>query len=309
MAKLPEAEFIWFNGKLIPWHEAKIHVLSHVVHYGSSFFEGMRCYETNQGAAIFRLDEHIDRLFDSCKIYRVEIPFSKQEIKEGILETIRTNKLSSCYVRPIVYRGYGLLSVDPLGCPVEVAIGAWNWGAYLWPDVLENGVDVCVSSWTRPAPNTHPALSKAGGNYLNSQLIRMEAIENGYSEGIALNTNGLISEGSGENIFLVQDNTVITNSLASSVLGGITRNSVMTLAREAGFEVVEQEIPREMLYIADEVFFAGSAVEVTPVRSIDRITIGSGTRGPVTKTIQELFFGITTGQTSDIHGWMTLVKS
>ena len=307
MATLPEAEYIWFNGKLVPWQDARIHVLSHVVHYGSSFFEGMRCYETSQGPAIFRLDEHVDRLFDSCKIYRVDIPYSKDEVREAILETIRSNKLVSCYVRPVVYRGYGLLSVDPMGCPVEVAVGAWNWGTYLGDDAHENGVDVCVSSWSRPAPNTHPALSKAGGNYLNSQLIRMEAIENGYSEGIALNTHGLISEGSGENIFLVKDGTVITNSLAASVLGGITRNAVMTLAQDAGFKVVEQDIPREMLYIADEVFFVGSAVEVTPVRSIDRIDIGDGSRGPVTKEIQERFFGITTGDREDVHGWLTYI--
>ena len=307
MATMPEAEFIWFNGKLVPWQDARIHVLSHVVHYGSSFFEGLRCYETKQGPAVFRLDEHVDRLYDSCKIYRVEIPYSKDEVREAILETIRSNKLGSCYVRPVVYRGYGLLSVDPLGCPVEVAVGAWNWGTFLGDDAHENGVDVCVSSWSRPAPNTHPALSKAGGNYLNSQLIRMEAIENGYSEGIALNTHGLISEGSGENIFLVKDGTVITNSLAASVLGGITRNAVMTLAQDAGFKVVEQDIPREMLYIADEVFFVGSAVEVTPVRSIDRITIGGGSRGPVTKEIQERFFGITAGESEDVHGWLTFV--
>ena len=307
MATLPEAEYIWLNGKLVPWQDARIHVLSHVVHYGSSFFEGMRCYKTSQGPAIFRLDEHVDRLFDSCKIYRVEIPHSKDEVREAILETIRSNKLVSCYVRPVVYRGYGLLSVDPMGCPVEVAVGAWNWGTYLGADAHENGVDVCVSSWNRPAPNTHPALSKAGGNYLNSQLIRMEAIENGYSEGIALNTHGLISEGSGENIFLVKDGTVITNSLAASVLGGITRNAVMTLAQDAGFKVVEQDIPREMLYITDEVFFVGSAVEVTPVRSIDRIDIGDGSRGPVTKEIQERFFGITTGDREDVHGWLTCV--
>jgi len=307
MATLPEAKYIWFNGELVPWKDAKIHVLSHVVHYGSSFFEGMRCYETTQGPAVFRLDEHVNRLFDSCKIYRVDIPYTRAEIREAILTTIRSNKLSSCYVRPIVYRGYGLLSVDPLDCPVEVAVGAWSWGAYLGADVLQDGVDVCVSSWSRPAPNTHPALSKAGGNYLNSQLIRMEAIENGYSEGIALNTNGLISEGSGENIFIVLDGTVITNSLAASVLGGITRNSVMSLASDAGFNVVEQDIPREMLYIADEVFFAGSAVEVTPVRSIDRITIGNGSRGPVTTEIQRRFFGITTGEIEDSHGWLTHV--
>jgi len=307
MATLPEAEYIWFNGELVPWHDAKLHVLSHVVHYGTSFFEGMRCYETRRGPALFRLDEHVDRLYDSCKIYRVEIPYSKEEIRNATLETIRANNLSSCYVRPVVYRGYGLLRVDPEGCPVEVAIATWYQGAYLGADVLENGVDACISSWNRPAPNTHPSLSKAGGNYMNAQLIRMEAIANGYSEGIALNTDGLVSEGSGENIFLVKDGVLITNGLSSSILGGITRTSIMTLAEDAGLKVREQDIPREMLYIADEVFFAGSAVEVTPVRSIDNITIGSGSRGPVTEQLQSQFFSITSGEADDTHGWLTYV--
>ena len=305
MATLPEAEFIWFNGKLVPWQDAKIHVLSHVVHYGSSFFEGMRCYETKRGPAVFRLDEHVDRLFDSCKIYRVEIPYSRDEIRDAVLETIRSTSWVSVTSAPWCTAG--------TGCSLALwaARGSrhrdMDWGAYLGADVLENGVDVCISSWSRPAPNTHPALSKAGGNYLNSQLIRMEAIENGYSEGIALNTNGLISEGSGENIFVVKDDRVITNSLAASVLGGITRNSVMTLAQDAGFEIVEQDIPREMLYIADEVFFVGSAVEVTPVRSIDRISVGDGSRGPVTKEIQDRFFAVTTGDGEDTHGWLAYV--
>ena len=307
MTTLPEAESIWFNGKLVPWHDAKLHVLSHVVHYGTSFFEGLRCYETKRGPALFRLDEHVDRLFDSCKIYRVEIPYSNEEIRDAILETIRANKLRSCYVRPVVYRGYGLLRVDPGGCLVEVAIATWYQGTYLGADVLENGVDVCISSWNRPAPNTHPSLSKAGGNYMNAQLIRMEAIANGYSEGIALNTDGLISEGSGENIFLVKDDVLITNSLSASILSGITRASVMTLAEDLGLKIREQDIPREMLYIADEVFFAGSAVEVTPVRSIDRITIGTGARGPITEQLQSRFFGVTSGEVEDTHGWLTYV--
>lgn len=307
MATLPEAEYIWFNGELIPWQDAKIHVLSHVVHYGTSFFEGMRCYEAEKGPALFRLDEHVDRLYDSCKIYRVEIPYSRDEIRNAILETIRANKLRSCYVRPVVYRGYGLLKVSPEGCPIEVAIATWHQGAYLGADVLENGVDVCISSWNRPAPNTHPSLSKAGGNYMNSQLIVMEAKANGYAEGIALNTDGLISEGSGENVFLVKDDVLITNSLAASILGGITRSSIMTLAEDAGLKVREQDIPREMLYIADEVFFVGSAVEVTPVRSIDKITVGSGKRGPITEQLQSRFFDITSGKAEDPHGWLTYV--
>jgi branched-chain amino acid aminotransferase len=304
---MPEAEFIWFNGKLIPWRDAKIHVLSHVVHYGTSFFEGMRCYETPRGPAVFRLKEHVDRLYDSCKIYRVEIPYSRDDITQAILETIRANKLASCYIRPVVYRGYGFLKVDPFNCPVEVAIATWYWGDYLGDAAVKDGVDVCISSWNRPAPNTHPALAKVGGNYMNAQLIRMEAIVNGYKEGIALNVDGLVSEGSGENIFLVKDGVVCTNSLASSILGGITRNSVMTLAEDLGLKVREQDIPRELLYIADEVFFVGSAVEITPVRSIDKIIVGGGSRGPVTAALQERFFATTSGKVEDKHGWLTIV--
>ncbi|MBM3262319.1 MAG: branched-chain amino acid transaminase [candidate division Zixibacteria bacterium] len=307
MATLPEAKYIWFNGKLIPWHDAKIHVLSHVVHYGTSFFEGMRCYETRRGPAIFRLGEHIERLYESCKIYRVEIPYSREQIRTAILETVRANELRSCYVRPVVYRGYGLLKVDPFGCPVEVAVAAWHWGDYLGDSALKDGVDVCISSWNRPAPNTHPTLAKVGGNYMNAQLIRMEAIVNGYKEGIALNVDGLVSEGSGENIFIAKNGELYTNTFSASILGGITRNSIIKLAQDLGLTVREQDIPREMLYIADEVFFVGSAVEITPVRSIDRIPIGSGTRGPITAQLQERFFGITTGESDDVHGWLTHV--
>lgn len=308
MAVFPEAEYIWFNGELVPWHDAKIHVLSHVVHYGSSFFEGMRCYETKRGPAVFRLADHIQRLFDSCKIYRVEIPYSKEQVQEAILETIRANKLRSCYVRPVVYRGYGMLKVDPFGCPIEMAIAVWKWGEYLGEATLKEGVDVCISSWNRPAPNTHPSLAKVGGNYMNSQLIRMEAITNGYTEAIALNVDGLISEGSGENVFLVKDGELYTNALSASILGGITRNSVIALARDSGLTVCEQDIPREMLYIADELFFVGSAVEVTPIRSVDRITIGCGVRGPITKQLQERFFAITSGEAEDTHGWLTYME-
>lgn len=307
MATLPEAKYIWFNGKLVPWHDAKIHVLSHVVHYGTSFFEGLRCYETQRGPAVFRLDEHVERLYDSCKIYRVDIPYSRMQIHDAILETIRANELRSCYVRPVVYRGYGVLKVDPFDCPVEVAIATWHWGDYLGDSAIRDGVDVCISSWNRPAPNTHPSLAKAGGNYMNAQLIRMEAIVNGYKEGIALNVNGLVSEGSGENIFLVKNGELYTNTLSASILGGITRNSVMMLARDMGLPVREQDIPRELLYIADEVFFVGSAVEITPVRSIDKISIGNGSRGPVTAQLQERFFGITSGAGDDTHRWFTYV--
>lgn len=307
MAAFPEAEKIWFNGKLIPWRDARIHVLSHVVHYGSSYFEGMRCYETKRGPAVFRLQAHVDRLFDSCKIYRVEVPYTKSQIGEAILDTIRANHLRSCYVRPVVYRGYGVLKVDPFGCPVEVAIAAWKWGDYLGDTAIKEGVAVCISSWNRPAPNTFPALAKVGGNYMNSQLIRMEAIVNGYVEGIALNVDGLVSEGSGENIFLVKHGDVFTNSLAASILGGVTRNSVLMIAQDMGLTVHEQDIPREMLYIADEVFFVGSAAEITPISSIDRITIGTGKRGPITERLQDRFFAITSGTAEDPYEWLTYV--
>jgi len=307
MSPFIENGLVWMNGRFVPWKDAHIHVASHVVHYGSSIFEGFRAYETPRGTVIFRLGEHTRRLYNSCKIYRMEIPYAEGDFNRAVVETVRANKLKSCYIRPIVYRGYKALGVDPLPNPVDVAILVWEWGQYLGASALENGVDVCISSWWRMAPNTFPALAKSGANYMNSQLIKMEALLDGYSEGIALNIRGHISEGSGDNIFLVRDGTVYTPPLSSSVLPGITRDSVMTLLGEMGIRTVEDTIPREMLYIADEVFFTGSAAEVTPIRSIDKIVVGSGKRGPVTKKIQDAFFSCIAGADGGARGWLTYV--
>ena len=298
---------IWMNGSLVDWADAKIHIGSHVIHYGSGVFEGARCYDTARGPACFRLDAHIRRLYDSARIYRMEYPLAPAGFQEAVLETIRANAFKACYIRPLIYRGYAALGVNPFPCPVDAAIMLWQWGRYLGPEALERGVDVRVSSWTRSAPNTFPSLAKSAANYANSQLIKMEAIVEGYSEGIALDTTGQVSEGSGENVFLVRDGVLYTPPLAASILPGITRDSVITLARGLGYEAREQAIPREMLYIADEVFFAGTAVEITPVRSIDKITIGTGTRGPVTEAIQAAFFGLIDGTAPDTHGWLTCV--
>jgi branched-chain amino acid aminotransferase len=304
---LPKTEKIWCNGQFIPWDDAKIHVLSHVVSYGSAVFEGIRCYETQRGSAIFRLREHMQRLVNSAHIYRMEISFTLDSLCQAALDLVRENRIGACYIRPIVLRGYGDAGVDPQNCPVDVYLACWEWGRYLGEEALRSGVDVCVSSWNRPAPNTLPQMAKAAANYMNSQLIRMEAKANGYSEGIALDVNGYVSEGSGENIFAVMNGTIYTPPLANSALPGITRDSVMTLCRELGFPVVEQVIPREMLYIAEEVFLCGTAAEITPIRSIDRVKIGNGSRGTVAKSVQEEFFAITSGQVSDRHGWLSPV--
>lgn len=302
---LEKTEKIWMDGKFVPWDDAKIHCCAHVVHYGTAVFEGMRVYKTPKGSAAFRLDAHVDRLFNSAKIYRMEIPYTPKQITDAIMETVRTNNLEECYVRPVVYRGYGELGVNPFSNPVNVFIAAWPWGAYLGKDALEGGVDVCVSSWTRIAPNTLPALAKAGANYMNSQLIKMEALRNGYVEGIALDASGYVSEGSGENVFVVRRGRLMTPPLGASVLPGITRDCVITFAEELGIEVVQQLIPREALYIAEEVFFTGSAAEITPIRSVDKITVGEGRRGPITKKMQECFFGVLNGEMEDKHGWLT----
>ncbi len=299
---------IWMNGKLVNWDDAKIHVLSHVIHYGSSLFEGARCYLTKNGPAIFRLEAHTDRLFNSCKIYRMEIPYTKEEINRAIIDLIKVNKLDACYIRPVAYRGYEQLGVDPTACPVDVSIAVWRWGKYLGPEALENGVPVCVSSWNRMAPNTLPAMAKSGANYMNAQLIKMEAKEHGYVEGIALDVFGFVSEGSGENVFIVREGALITPSFGCSILPGITRNTVITLAHEMEIKVIEQSIPREALYVADEVFFTGSAAEITPIKSIDKVTIGNGKRGPITKLLQERFFQIVMGETEDKYGWLNYVK-
>jgi branched-chain amino acid aminotransferase len=300
---------IWHNGKWINWDDAQLHVLSHVVGYGSAVFEGIRCYETPNGPSIFRLREHMQRLLNSGKIYRMELPYSVDDFSNAACELVRLNKMGECYVKPIVLRGYGEVGVNPLGSPIECYIACWSWGAYLGPEALAKGVDVCVSTWTRIAPNTLPAMSKAAANYMNSQLIRMEAVVNGFSEGIALDTDGHVSEGSGMNIFLVHDKTLFTPPLAASILPGITRDSIVKIAADLNIPVKESVIPREMLYIADEVFFVGTAVEVTPIRSIDKITIGKGSAGPVTRRIQEEFFALTSGKKADRHNWLTPVNA
>ena len=294
---------IWMNGKFIAWMDAKIHVMSHVIHYGTSVFEGMRCYKTPKGSSIFRLRDHIRRLFDSAKVYRMHIPFATDEIVQACNETIRVNDFQSAYVRPVAYRGYHSLGVDPSKCPVEVAIGALNWGAYLGEEAISQGVDVGVSSWNRMAPNTMPSLAKAGSNYMNSQLIKLEAKEDGFTEGIGLDVFGYVSEGSGENIFVVRDGVMYTPSIGSGILSGITRNSVLAIAKEFDIKVVETNVPREMLYLADEIFFTGTAAEVTPIRSVDRIAVGSGSRGPITEKIQQRYFDYVNGNCEDIYGW------
>ncbi len=298
---------IWMNGSLVDWADAKIHVASHVIHYGSGVFEGARCYSTPRGSACFRLDAHMRRLFDSAKIYRMEAAADLAGLTDAVLATIRANEFKACYIRPIIYRGYHALGVNPFPCPVDIAILTWEWGAYLGQDALEKGVDVRISSWARSAPNTFPTLAKTSANYANSSLIKMEALEEGYSEGIALDTFGYLSEGSGQNLFIVRDNILYTPPLTASILPGITRASVITLARDLDFKVREEMLPREMLYIADEAFFAGTAVEITPIRSVDKISIGNGRRGPVTEAIQQAFFDVINGETPDRYGWLRYV--
>jgi branched-chain amino acid aminotransferase len=303
---IKKTEKIWHNGKFIPWDAATIHVMSHVVNYGSAIFEGIRCYRQERGPAIFRAQEHIQRLLDSAKIYRIDLDYTREELVSAMVELVRINRIAPCYLRPIVLRGYGEVGVNPFNSPTEVYIVCYEWGKYLGSDA-EEGVDVCVSSWTRLAPNTMPAMAKASANYMNSQLIKMEAIMNGYVEGIALDANGYVSEGSGENLFVVRKGTLMTAPLGSSVLPGITRDSVITLARNLGIPVSEQIIPREMLYIADEVFFTGTAAEITPIRSVDKISVSKGTVGPITKALQREFYGIVQGRSPDRFGWLTPV--
>ena len=301
---------IWHNGKLIPWQDANIHVMSHVVHYGSSIFEGIRCYtqasgEGASGASIFRLPEHMQRFRDSGHVYRMPLGFTVPELSQAVIDTVEANGVAPCYIRPVAFRGYGEAGINPMTSPVEVYIINYPWGKYV---AGNDGANVCVSSWNRHAPNTMPTMAKAGGNYLNSQLIRMEAEINGYDEGIALDVNGLISEGSGENLFLVRGGVLYTTPLSSSVLNGITRTSILTLAKELGIPVVEQTLPREMLYVSDEAFFTGTAAEVTHLRSVDRILIGDGAMGPVTRALHDEFFGIVNGRIKDRHNWLTPIK-
>jgi branched-chain amino acid aminotransferase len=304
---ITKSKMVWFNGELVPWDQAQVHAAAHVLHYGSSVFEGIRTYATGNGPAVFCLDAHVDRLFNSAKVYRTEIPYTKEDITQAILDTVRANGHDACYIRPLVYRGVDVWSIDPRSCPVGVAILTIEWGRYLGTEAIEEGVDVGVSSWRRMAPNTFPAAAKVGGQYVNSQLIAMEAADHGYTEGIALDANGFVSEGSGENLFVVHNGDIVTPPLASSVLEGITRRCVMTLARDLDYSVREQLIPREVLYMADEVFFTGTAAEITPIRSVDGIAVGAGGRGPVTKRLQQEFFGITSGEIADRYGWLTPV--
>jgi branched-chain amino acid aminotransferase len=302
---ITKSEKIWHNGKLIKWDDATIHVMSHVVNYGSAIFEGIRCYQQPNGPAIFRADDHIQRLLNSAKIYRMDLDYSTDELVQAMIELVQVNGVTPCYIRPVALRGYGELGVNPFNSPTEVYIANYAWGKYLGKG--DEGVDVCVSSWTRIAPNTMPAMAKSGANYMNSQLIKMEAIMNGYVEGIALDVTGYVSEGSGENLFLVRNGTLLTAPLGNSVLPGITRDSVIQIAKDLGISVVEQMIPREMLYIADEVFFTGTAAEITPIRSVDKITVKNGKVGPLTQAIAKEFFSIVEGTGKDRHGWLTPV--
>jgi branched-chain amino acid aminotransferase len=303
---IPATSHIWFNGKLVPWEKATVHVLAHALHYGSSVFEGLRAYATPGAVAIFRLRDHTRRLFDSAKIYRIQIPYTPAQIDAACRDVVSSNGLSNgAYIRPVAFRGYGEIGVAPkIEPPIDVAVAAWEWGKYLGKESEAEGVDVCVSSWQRMAPNTLPAMAKAAGNYLSSQLISLEAKRLGFAEGIGLATDGTVSEGAGENLFLVKDGVLLTPALAHSVLGGITRDTVMKLAAELQIEVRECAVPRELLYLADELFFTGTAAEVTPIRSVDRILVGAGRRGPVTEKIQQAFFGLFDGRTEDRWGWL-----
>jgi branched-chain amino acid aminotransferase len=309
MARADNHHRIWRDGKFVDWDDATIHVMSHVVHYGSSVFEGIRCYATPEGPAIFRLEDHMRRLADSCKIYRMPLEHSLETLVQACIDTVIENDMPHCYLRPIAVRTGEQMGVNPTGAPLEVFIIPWTWGTYLGHESLETGVDVCISSWRRPAPSTFPTMAKAGGNYLNSQLSKMEARQDNYSEGIMLDSFGQVSEGSGENLFVVRNKKLLTAPVSAGILQGITRDSVTRIARDLGYEVVEQVMPREMLYIADELFFTGTAAEITPIRSVDRITVGSGGRGPVTEAIQAEYMGIAEGRLADRYGWRTLVPS
>jgi branched-chain amino acid aminotransferase len=300
---------IWMNGTLVDWADANIHIASHIIHYGSGVFEGARCYDTVNGPACFRLDAHMRRLLDSARIYRMEPAFDQQTLTDATINLIQVNRFKACYIRPLIYRGYDSLGVNPLPCPIDVAIMLWEWPAYFTKEAIEEGIDVKIATWARNAPNTTPAMAKSVANYANAQLIKLEAIAEGYAEGIALDTQGNLSEGSGQNVFIVRDGTIHTPPIGNSVLSGITRDSVVTIAKDLGFEVREQTLPREMLYIADEVFFVGTAVEVTPIKSVDRVKVGRGRRGPVTEAIQQQFFKIVKGEVPDPYGWLQPVHT
>jgi branched-chain amino acid aminotransferase len=307
MSQIAAVEWIWKDGELIGWDDAKIHLLSHAVQFGSCIFEGMRCYETPRGPAVFRLRDHLRRLLDGCRVYRTELPYEIDELEAACLQVVERNRLSSCYVRPMVVRGYGAIGMVPEASPIEVYVPSWPWGAYLGEGALEQGVDACVSTWARPAPNSYPAMAKVAGNYLGAQLAKMEALANGYAEAIGLTGDGLVSEGTGQNIFLVRDGELFTTPVDGTLLPGITRDSVLQIARDEGLTVRERAIPREMLYQADELFFTGTASEVTPIRSVDRIRVGAGRRGPVTELLQRRYLAIARGTAPDAHGWLAPV--
>jgi branched-chain amino acid aminotransferase len=309
MYQLTETEWIWHDGQFIRWADAKVHVLCHSLQFGSSAFEGIRCYATARGPAIFRLEDHLRRMYTSCRIYRMEIPYSVDDLVAACCELVERNHMESCYLRPMVIRGYGAAGMVPFASPVEVYLPCWPWGTYLGEGALENGVDACVSSWHRMAPNTIPAMAKIAGNYLSGQLIKMEALANGFAEAIALGPDGMISEGSGQNAFVVVRDTIYTTPINGTLLAGITRDSVLAIAADLGIPVREQPLPRELLYGADEVFLTGTASEVTPVRSIDKITIGAGKRGPITTQIQQRFLDVVNGRAEDTHGWLTYVRA
>ncbi len=309
MSHLTPTDWIWRNGDFVAWRDANVHVLAHSMQFGSSAFEGIRCYDTPRGPAIFRLEDHLQRLLNSCKIYRMEVPYGVDELVAACCELVERNTLKACYLRPMVIRGFGAAGMVPFDSPVEVYLPCWPWGTYLGEGALENGVDACVSSWHRMAPNTVPSMAKVAGNYLGGQLIKMEALMNGFDEAIALGPDGMVSEGSGQNVFVVQKNIVFTTPANGTLLPGLTRDSIITLAREAGLEVREQPLQREVLYTADEIFLTGTASEVTPVRSVDRLQVGSGRAGDVTKQLQRTFLDLVHGKADDSHGWLTFVKA
>ena len=309
MYKLTETNWIWRDGEFIRWQDAQIHVLSHSVQYGSSIFEGIRCYSTARGPAIFRLQDHLQRMMDSAKIYRMDLAFSIDELVAACCELVERNELDACYLRPMIIRGYGAASMVPFASPVQIYLPCWPWGTYLGEGALENGVDACVASWSRVAPNTIPAMAKIAGNYLSGQLIKMEAMAKGFAEAIALGTDGMLSEGSGQNLFLVRKGTLHTPPIDGTLLPGITRETVLALAADAGIPIREEPLPREMLYVADEVFLSGTASEITPIRSVDKITVGTGKPGPVTKELQRIFMSTVRGESPDPHDWLTYVRA
>ena len=306
---LQETEWIWRDGEFIKWKDATVHVLAHSMQFGSSAFEGIRCYSTPNGPAVFRLEDHLQRLINSCRIYRMEVPYGVDELVAATCEVVEKNGLDACYIRPMVIRGFGAAGMVPFASPVQVFIPCWPWGTYLGEGALEKGVDACVSSWNRMAPNTTPSIAKIAGNYLGGQLIKMEALTNGYDEAIALGRDGMISEGSGQNVFLVQRGAIYTTPRNGTLLPGITRDSIITLARDAGLEVHEVPLQREMLYTADEIFLTGTASEVTPVRSVDRIEVGTGKAGEITMKLQRTFLDLVHGKGPDAHGWLTHVRA